>query len=105
MLATGLPATALTGVDSHHLGLNRRFLPTHLGFPLLRALPSAMKTALLTFIARPGLLVIDQKPVKPEQRARFEDHRQLRYAAYANEKGGDPQYDTVKGCQVGSTSA
>ena len=51
------------------------------------------------------VLVIDQKPVEPEQCARFEDHGQLRYAAYADEKGGDPQYDTVKGCQVRSTSA
>ena len=34
---------------------------------------------------------------EPEQRARFEDHGQLRYAAYADEKGGDPQYNTVKG--------
>jgi hypothetical protein len=51
------------------------------------------------------VLVIDQNPVEPEQRARFEDHGQLRYAAYADEKGRDPQYNTVKGCQVRSPSA
>ena len=49
--------------------------------------------------------MIDQNPLEREQRARFEDHRQLRYAGYADEKSSDPQYNTVKGCQIRSTSA
>jgi hypothetical protein len=36
------------------------------------------------------VLVIDENPVEPEQRARFEDHGPLWYATCADRKGSDP---------------
>jgi hypothetical protein len=48
------------------------------------------------------VLVIDQNPVEPEQRVRFEDHGQLRYAAYADEKGRDPSTTRSKDVKFGA---
>jgi len=41
-LATGLPATALAGLDFHQLDFIEKFPLLFLRFPLSRALPSAM---------------------------------------------------------------